>query len=131
MSLENGEINAYSQGFSFIRGINDGCINKSIRFVLFIAGFTIAVISCLDSYYTFDLHSRNEQGSMASQGKSLLLNVSGLQDIEKYIQVVHLQRRNQNHAYFQIQYVQINIRDENISHKHLPKSLGVARKQRH
>ena len=96
--------------------------------MLFIAGFTIAVIPCLDSYYIFDLHSRNEQGSMPSQGKSLLLNASGLQDIEKYIQVVHLQRRNQNHAYFQIQYVQINIRDENISHKHLPKILGSRKK---
>ena len=50
---------------------------------------------------------------MESQGKSLLLNVSGLKYIEKYIQVVCLQGRNHHHAYFQIKYVRINV---NIYH---------------
>ena len=74
------------------------------------------MIPYLDSYYIFYLLSRNEQGSMESQGKSLLLNVSGLKYIEKYIQVIHLQGRNHHHAYFQIKYVRINVNEENISH---------------
>ena len=132
-SLEKTEVNAYSQVFSFLRGINDGCVSKSIRFLVFILGFTIPVMPYLDSYYLFELHCKNKQGSMASQDKSLLLNVSGLQDIERYIEVEYLQERNHSHAYCQIQYVQTNVSHENTSHvlNTFQKSWGVARKQRH
>ena len=48
--------------------------------------------------------------------KSVFPKFAGLQDTEKYVQVVYLQERNQNHAYFQIQYVHVNIKNKNISH---------------
>ena len=70
----------------------------------------------MDSYYLFDSPSRNGQASMIPQVKSVLLKFAGFHDMEKYVQVIYLQERNQNHAYFQIRYVHVNISDENISH---------------
>ena len=62
---------------------------------------------------------------MIPQGKSVLIKFASLQGIEKYVQVVYLQEGNQNHAYFQIQYVHIKISDENIScFKHLSEIHG-------
>ena len=61
LSLENGEVIAHSQEFPFLRGIPNGCVDK-IQFLVFISGFTIAVIPYLDSYYLFDSHSRSGQG---------------------------------------------------------------------
>ena len=63
--------------------------------MVFISGFTITVIAYLDSYYIFDSHSRNEQGSKLAQGKAALLKFADLQDMEKYVQVVYLQEENQ------------------------------------
>ena len=93
---------AHSQEFPFLRRINDGWVDKGVGFLVFISGFTISVIPYLDIYYLFDSHSRNGQGSMVPQDKPVLLILVGLQDMEKYVQVVCLQERNQNHAYFQI-----------------------------
>ena len=100
LSLENGEVSAHSQEFPFLRGIHNACVDKGVGFLMFISGFTIAVIPYLDSYYLFDSHIRNGQGLMITQGKSVLQKFAGLQDIEKYVQVVYLQERNLNHAYF-------------------------------
>ena len=84
----NGEVNACTQEFPFLRGIHDKCVDKGAGFLMFISDFTTAVTPYLNSYYLFDSHSRNGQGSMIPQGKSVLLKFAGLQDIEKYLQVV-------------------------------------------
>ena len=113
--LENGEANAHSQEFLFLRGIHNEFVDKGVGFFMFISNFTTAVIY-LCSYYLVDLQSRIWQDSMIPQGKSVLLKFAGLQDIEKYAQVVYLQERKLNLAYFQIEYVHRNISDKNISH---------------
>lgn len=53
--------------------------------------------------------------------------------MKKYVQVVYLQERNRNYAYFQIQYVHVNISNENISHvlTTFQRSMGATRQQRH
>ena len=76
--LENGEVNAHSQEFPFLRGIHNECVDRGVGFLMFISGFAIAVIPYLDSYYLFDSHSRNSQGSMIPQGKSVLLKFADL-----------------------------------------------------
>ena len=60
-----------------------------------------------------DSHSRNGQGEMIANGKSVLLKFSNLEDIENYIQLVYMQQRSQSHKYFQIQCVKINLSIEN------------------
>ena len=72
---------------------------------MFLSGFTIAIIPYSNFFYLFDSHSRNGQGEIIANGKPVLLNVSHLEDIENYIQVVHMQQRSQSYTYFQIQYV--------------------------
>ena len=67
--LENGEVNAHSQEFPFLRGIHDGYVDKDIEFLMFLSGFTIAVIVYLNSFHLFDSHSRNGPGSVILQGK--------------------------------------------------------------
>ena len=76
-------------------GIHDGCVDKGVGFLVFISGFTITVIPYLDSYYLFDSHSRNGQDSKVAQVKAALLKFADLQDMEKYVQVVYLQKENQ------------------------------------
>ena len=103
LSLENSEVNANSQKFPFLRDIHNECVDKGVEFFMFISGFTIAVILYLDSYYLFDSHSRNGQGSMIPQDKSVLLKLK------------------------------IKISDENISHvlNTFQSSKGATRQQRH
>ena len=90
VSLENGEVSAHSQEFPFLRGMHNGCVDKGVGFLVFLSGFTSAVIPYLDSYHLFDSHSRNGLGSMIPQCKLVLLKFASLQDIEKYVQVVYL-----------------------------------------
>ena len=47
--------------------------------------------------------------------------------------MVYLQERNLNHAYFQIQYVRLNISEENTSHflNTFQRSRGAIKQQRH
>ena len=84
LSLENGDVNVYSQEFPFLRCVHDGSVDKGVGFVVFISGFAIGVTPYLGRYYLFDSHSRNGQGSMLHQGKSVSLTFPGLQDM-RYI----------------------------------------------
>ena len=84
LSLENDKVNAHSQEFPFLRALLNECVDKCVRFLMFVSGFTIAVIPYLDSYYPVNSHSRNGQGSMMPQGKSVLLKFASLQDMFKW-----------------------------------------------
>ena len=83
VSLENGDVSVYSQEFPFLRCVHDGSVDKGVGFVVLISGFAIGVIP-YDRYYLFDSHSRNGQGSLLHQGKSVSLKFPGLQDM-RYI----------------------------------------------
>ena len=94
VSLENGDVSVYSQEFPFLRCVHDGSVDKGVGFVVLISGFAIGVIP-YDRYYLFDSHSRNGQDSKVAQVKAALLKFADLQDMEKYVQVVYLQKENQ------------------------------------
>ena len=74
MSLENGEISADSIDFPFLRAIYNSCVDRGDGFLMFLCGFTIAIIPYRNFFYSFDSHSRNGQGEMIANGKSVLLN---------------------------------------------------------
>ena len=61
------------------------------EFLLFISGFTIAVITKGPNFYLFDSHSRDYRGSSVPDGNSVLLRFKDLFEIEKYIQVAYLE----------------------------------------
>ena len=70
--------------------------------LLFMGGFTTAIMKKLGYYYLFDSHSRDEQVLSIVGGTSVLLTFSDLTEIEKHFQGLE-------QSYFQLQFVRINI----------------------
>ena len=61
--------------------------------LLFINSTVTAIISHSRLYYLFDSHSRDSRGFAVSNGTSVLLKFSCLQQIENYIEVIHLEHQ--------------------------------------
>ena len=59
--------------------------------LLFINSTVTAIISHSRSYYLFDSHSRDSRGFIVSNGTSVLLKLSCLQQVDNYIEVIHLE----------------------------------------
>ena len=76
-------------------GVNNGII----LCLLFLEGFTTAIILLRNYYYLFDLHSRNERGLNGVDGKSVLMRFRDLYEPEKHLQV----------ASFQLKFVEVNV----------------------
>ena len=93
--------------FPYLQAIHLSTSEKGNGFLMFICGFTVAVILYNDSYYLFDSHSRNQYSQMVVNGQSVLLKFSQLSDLEKYIETIYLLQRYQRRAYFQIQYIDV------------------------
>ena len=69
--------------------------------------FKTARISSGKWLYLFDSHSRDEKDLNVIYGSSALMKFNDLFEIEKYIQVVYLQYRDRQQAYFQIQFIEV------------------------
>ena len=61
--------------------------------LLFINSTVTSIISYSCSYYVFDSHSRDSRGFAVSNGTSVLLKFSCLQQAENYIEVIHLENQ--------------------------------------
>ena len=77
---------------SFLRGAfrenaNNGSTTLSL---IFMEGFTTAIISSGNCYYLFYLHSGDKRGLSVMDGTSVLTKFNDLFEIEKYIQVAYL-----------------------------------------
>ena len=59
-------------------GVSIFCEERDVGFLLFIAGFTAALISHCIRYFFFDSLSRNQHCAMVPNGKSILLEFSHL-----------------------------------------------------
>ena len=91
-------------GDSFLRyNFRENANNASTTFsLLFMKGFTTAIISLWNCCYLFDSHSRDERGLIGIDGTSVLMKFNDLFKIEKYIQVAYLEYRDRQQTYFQI-----------------------------
>ena len=74
---------------------------------MLICDFTVADILYNDSSWLFDSHSRNQHVQMVVNGQSVSLKFYQLSNLEKYIQTIYLFQRNQRHAYFQIEFINV------------------------
>ena len=100
-------------GDSFLRDLlTTGCNNDITLCLLFMEGFTTAIILLRNCCYLFDSHSRNERGSSVVDGISVLLKFSDLYELEKYLQVPYLEYRDRQQAYFRLQFVEVNVRSD-------------------
>ena len=107
LKLENGKANAGSNKFPFLRSINLFWEERAVVFLLFIAGFTAAVIPYCSRCFLFHSYSRNQQKAMVPKGISDLLEVSHLVEVEQYNQKVYIWDWNQVNVYFKVQYIDI------------------------
>ena len=74
---------------------------------MFICDFTVAGILYNDSSWLFDSHNRNQHVQMVVNGQSVSLKFYQLSNLEKHIQTIYLFQRNQRHAYFQIEFINV------------------------
>ena len=102
LSLENGAIDIMVEDFLNFQAIHLNTSEKGNSFLMFICGFTVAVILYNDIYYLFDSHSRNQHGQVVVNGQSILLMFSQLSGLEKYIPTKYLLQGNQIHTYLEI-----------------------------
>ena len=80
-------------GKPFLRRIvSSECVET--MFSLFMGGFTTSLMKQHNHFYLFDSHSRDERGLSIAAGTSVLLKLSDLMEVEKYIQVFYLQYRS-------------------------------------
>ena len=77
--------------------------------LLFMEGSTTAVILLRNCYYLFDSHSFDERGFGVVDGTSVLMKFRNLYELEKYLQAAYLEYRNRQQAYFQLQFVEVNV----------------------
>ena len=77
--------------------------------LLFIEGFTTAIIFLRNCYYLFDSHSSDERGLSVVDGTSVLMKCKDLYEIEKCLQEAYLEHRDRQQDYFQLRFVEVNV----------------------
>ena len=94
-------------GDSFLRDVlATGFITLCL---LFMEGFTAVIILLGNCCYLFDSHSRDERGLSVVAGTSVLIKFKHLYELEKYLQVAYLEYRDRQQAYFQLEFVGVNL----------------------
>ena len=74
--------------------------------LLFINSTVTTIISHSRPYYLFDSHSRDRRGFAFSNGTSVLLKFSCLQQVENCIEVIHLEYQGRERQYVQLQFLE-------------------------
>ena len=68
-------------GDPFLRNVVSN--TENVLFLLFMGGYTTAVISSQNFFYVLDSHSRDERGLNIANGRSVLLKFRYIFEIEK------------------------------------------------
>ena len=105
LESKTGEIvfNAYLISIS---EIVSSCTSKGNGALLFISGYTLAILWGRDCFFIFDSHSRDSSGRKVVNGTAVLLKFLSLHHLDDYIKRTYFQQ-NSNSLYFQVQFVQI------------------------
>ena len=77
--------------------------------LLFMEGFTTAIISSVNCYYLFDWHSHDERWLNVIDGIFIFMKFNDPFEIEKYIQVAYLEYRDRQQAYFKILFIEVTV----------------------
>ena len=95
---------------SFLRHLLTTGGNNGITLcLLFMEGFTTAIILLRNCSDLFDSHSCDEKTISVADGTSDLMKLSNLYEFDKYLQVAYLQYRDRQQADFQLQFVEVNV----------------------
>ena len=77
-------------------------------FLLFMGGFTTALMKHHNHFYLFDSHG-DSRGLSVVDGASVLMKFSDLFKVENYIQVFYLECHSMEQSYFQLQFIHFSI----------------------
>ena len=83
-------------------------IHLEVMFLLFMGGFTAALMKQNNHFHLFDSQSRDERGLSIVGGTSVLLKFLDLKQVEKNIQVFYLEYRSLEQSCFQLQCMHVN-----------------------
>ena len=73
---------------------------ENVLFLLFMRGYTTAIISSQNFFYVFHSHSQDERRLNIANWRSILLKFRYIFEIEKYMQVAYLEYKNPQHLNF-------------------------------
>ena len=79
--------------------------------IFIITDIAIAITFHAGFYYICDSHSRYSNGLPAPDGLSILMKFRSISQVEKYIRHVYLFTRNQEHVWFQLQFIETQINE--------------------
>ena len=81
-------------------------LSQNMNAALLFTNSTVTAIICVSrAYYFFDSHSIDAKALAVSDGSSILLNFSNIQQVENYIKVAHLQLQGRERQYLQLQFI--------------------------
>ena len=102
------EIGHFRNGETFLRKsvANTG---DEFMFLLFMGGFTSALMKHNNHFYLFDSHSQDSRGLNVVDGTSVLMKFSDLFEVEIYIQVFYLECHSMEQSHFQLQFFHFSI----------------------
>ena len=89
--------------------------NTGTGAIFFVNGYTFALIWHKLGIFLCDSHSRNEEGFITSDAASVLLKFKTLDDVQNYIEEVYMLSQNVQVLIYQIQYINIEVRNADIS----------------
>ena len=81
LEFQQGTIMKHTE--NFLSGSYHSNINNGNGFLLFIDGFTLAIIWNKANFFLFDSHSRNKDGQISENGTSVLLKFKSMNAVEK------------------------------------------------
>lgn len=81
LSLKNVKFSAHFQAFPFLCGMNHEFITEGDKIFMFVAGFNTDIIPFLDIHNILDSYSRNGNGLVVPDGKSVLQKCTILTEV--------------------------------------------------
>ena len=91
--------------------------------LLFINSTVTAITSHSRSYYLFDSHSRDSRGFVVSNGESVLLKCSCLQQVENYTEVIFLEYQGRERQCFQLKFLEREVENLDESCQNINRAM--------
>ena len=104
----NTEIAHLRNGEPFLRRSVPNTSDE-FMFLLFMGGFTTALMKHHNHFYLIDSHSQDSRGLSVVDGTSVLMKLSAVFEVESYIQIFYLECHSMEQSHFQLQFINFSI----------------------
>ena len=111
---ETGVLNTTDQ-MNFLKISFQMKTNTGTGAIFFINGYTFALIWNKSGIFLCDSHSRSKEGFITADGTSVLLKFKTLNEVQNYIKEVYMLSQNLQVLTYQIQYINIEVGNTDVS----------------